>query len=34
MALIHNNKIYESKNLTAKGKYILKVVGPSFIKQI
>ena len=33
MALINNNKTHKSKNLTGKGKYIIKVVNLSFVKQ-
>ena len=33
MVLINNKKTYESKNLTGKGKYIIKVVDKSLIKQ-
>ena len=33
MALLNKKKTYESKNLTGKGNYIIKVVNQSFIKQ-
>ena len=33
MALINNKKTYESKNLTEKGKYIIKAVDQSLIQQ-
>ena len=35
MAIVNNNKTYESKNPTGKGKYVIKVIGSSqsLIKQ-
>ena len=33
MALINNKKIYKNKNFCGKGKYIIKVVDLSLIKQ-
>ena len=33
MVLINSKKMYETKNLTGKGKYIIKVVDQSHIKQ-